>query len=150
MPGTFISYSHAGRNFVDKVEKRLQEEGAPVWRDVHKAVAGPLERQVLDQIRTTDAVVIVLSEASLESDWVEHELEKAREQEKVQGRDILCPVAVDKACFDKSGPLWTKLGRDKLILDFSAWKTKKFEEPFAKLVVGLKRYYGKDASSDSE
>jgi hypothetical protein len=143
--GFFISYSHADSRFVDKLQKALYDEGANVWRDVHHAVAGPLERQVFDAIRFNDVVLLVLSESSIKSDWVEAELEKALQREKKEGRDILLPVALDDAWKAKaeqvgSTVLWRQIKR-KNILDFSQWKTKAFDEPFGKLVTGAKRYY---------
>jgi uncharacterized protein YjbI with pentapeptide repeats len=141
----FISYSHADSRFVDKLEEALCNEGTTVWRDVHDLVAGPLERQVFDAIRFNDVVLLVLSESSVKSDWVEAELEKALQREKKEGRDILLPVALDDAWKAKvqqvgSTVLWRQIMK-KNILDFSRWKTKAFDEPFGKLVTGAKRYY---------
>jgi hypothetical protein len=45
---------------------------------------------------------LTLSEHSLKSDWVEHEVRSARELEKELGRDVLCPVALDDSW--KSSP----------------------------------------------
>ena len=90
----------------------------------------------------------MLSESSVDSDWVEHELEQARQKEKQEGRDVLCPVSLDNAWKAKTDVLWRQL-KKKNILDFSKWKTKAFDEPFAKLVklmhaFGLVRAAGRD------
>jgi uncharacterized protein YjbI with pentapeptide repeats len=89
--GVFFSYSHADSDVVERLETRLDESGARTWRDAHDMVAGPMERQVFDAIRVNDAVVIVLSETSVRSDWVEHELELGRNREREENRDVLCP-----------------------------------------------------------
>lgn len=75
----------------------------------------------------------------------------ARKKEKDEGRPVLCPVALDdawRAKLDASvGPgdenraLWRTL-QAKLVIDFSAWKTRAFAEEFGKLVHGLRVYYG--------
>ena len=138
----FISYAHTDSAFVDKVRQRLMKEGASVWLDRHDAVAGPLKRQVTDAIRVNNVVLLVLSKASVDSDWVAYELKKAREKEKKEGRDVLCPVALDatwKARIDD--PAWLYL-TDKLILDFPVWENDEaFDPQFQKLLKGLKIYY---------
>lgn len=143
--GVFISYSHEDATFVEKIHERLREEGISVWLDKHDLLAGPLQRQIDRAIRLHDVVLLVLSEASIESDWVEHELTAARRKEKEQDRDILCPVALDEAWKDKvlNNPdvSWEHLGK-KNVLDFSQWETDGFDTQFKKLLSGLKIYYG--------
>ena len=139
--GVFISYSHADSGLPDKLYERLQEAGASVWLDRHDMVAGDMNRQVLRELRLRDVVVLILSEASVKSDWVEHELKQARKKEKDEGRDVLCPIAVDdswKAKMDE--PEWAHLSK-KLVLDFSKWKTKAFNGEFDKLLKGMKINY---------
>lgn len=139
--GVFISYSHADSVFVDKIYKRLKKDGVSVWLDRHDAVAGPLKRQVLEAIRVNDIMLLVLSKDSVGSDWVENELKTARKKEKEENRDVLCPITLDDAWKEKmDDPNWSHLP-DKLILDFAKWKTKAFEEPYQKLLQGLKKYY---------
>lgn len=140
--GVFISYSRADARFVDKIHDSLYHRGASVWLDRQDAVAGPLKEQVGRAIRLNDVVLLVLSENSVDSDWVENELEMARKKEKDEKRDVLCPVALDDSWKGKieGDPLWRQLQK-KLVLDFSGWKTKKFGPQFEKLVKGLKIYY---------
>ncbi len=146
--GIFISYSRQDSDFVDKVYARLKQEGANVWLDRHDMVAGPLQKQVFQGIRLNDVVLLVLSESSIKSDWVENELDMARCKEKEQSRDVLCPIALDDSWKAKvqdkeldDRHLWRTLTK-KNILDFSEWRSDGFEEPFRKLLDGIKRYYG--------
>ena len=141
--GVFISYSHADSGFVDKVYDRLLKEGANVWLDRHDLVAGPLDRQVTDAIRVNEILLVVLSKTSIASDWVELEIETAREKEKKEGRDVLCPVALDDSWHDKvkGSVLWRQV-KKKNVLDFSKWQDDgAFDEQFAKLLKGMKIYY---------
>ncbi|MCH8046689.1 MAG: toll/interleukin-1 receptor domain-containing protein [Planctomycetes bacterium] len=144
--GVFISYSHDDSKFADKMYTRLEDDGANVWLDRHDALAGDLQKQIDRAMRLNDVVLLILSESSVESDWVEHELKQARQKEKQEGRDVLCPVALDDTWKEKtdSDVLWGQLTK-KNILDFSKWKTKAFEQPFAKLVKGLKVNYPRPA-----
>lgn len=145
--GVFISYSRTDSKFVDKVYKRLSKEGVPTWLDRHDLDAGPLQKQISRAIRLNDVVLLVLSEASIKSDWVENELDMARRKEKEESRDALCPVALDDAWKAKVAnvegddrALWRTLAH-KNILDFSSWKTKAFDGQFDKLLRGMKIYY---------
>jgi hypothetical protein len=101
----FISYSHRDGEYVDKVGGYLNQKGIRYWRDIHKAIAGPLEQQADRAIRQNPTVLLILSKYSLKSDWVEHEVRTARELGKELGRHVLCPVALDDSW--KDGP-WPK------------------------------------------
>ena len=140
--GVFISYSHDDTGFVDKMHGRLEKEGAPVWLDRHDMVAGDLQKQVSRAIRLNDVVLLVLSESSVDSDWVEHELEMARKKEKDEGRDVLCPVALDGSWKAKMDDVLWRQVMKKNVLDFSKWKTQAFEPAYQKLTAGLKVNYG--------
>jgi len=152
--GSFISYSWFDRIFVDKLYTRLQQEELSVWLDRHELVAGEIQKQIFDAIRLNDIVILVLSEASTQSDWVENELEMARRKEKEEHRAVLCPIALDdswKAKMEPTQPnraLWLTI-KQKLVIDFTEWdKNKAFEHQFQKLLRGLKRNY-KLASQES-
>ncbi|MBW1782847.1 MAG: toll/interleukin-1 receptor domain-containing protein [Deltaproteobacteria bacterium] len=139
--GIFISYSHDDSKFVNKIYEQLREAGAVVWLDRHDLKAGDVQKQIAKTIRIQDVVLIVLSENSVKSDWVETELEIARKKEKDEDRDVLCPVALDDAWKNKMDDvLWRQLNK-KFVIDFSAWKTRKFNTQFDKLLSGIKKNY---------
>jgi len=139
----FISYSHHDNSFAEKLENHLNERGIRFWRDVHDMKSGRLETQVDRAIRQNPTVLLVLSENSLKSDWVEHEVRTARDLEKEIGRDVLCPVSLDDSWKDSR---WPKRIMEQVmeynILDFSAWEDDaKFEGTFRKLIDGLELFY---------
>jgi uncharacterized protein YjbI with pentapeptide repeats len=143
----FISYSHADSGYVDKIDHRLIDKGVRFWRDVHDMKAGRMEKQIDIAIRQNPTVLLVLSEHSLRSDWVEHEVRTARELEKDMKRDVLCPIALDDSW---KSSRWPKRIMEQImeynILDFSGWEDDvKFEEMFRKLIDGLELFY-KDKS----
>ena len=152
--GVFISYSWDDSKFVDKLYDHLTREGVSVWLDRHDMVAGDIQKQVHRAIRSKDVVVLVLSESSIESDWVENELDMAREKEKEESRDVLCPVALDDSWekrVEMDSPnraLWRTL-KDKLKLDFSKWKTRAFGGQFGKLLKGMKINYEPNLTSST-
>jgi hypothetical protein len=139
----FISYSHHNSEFVGAIEKWLINEGIRFWRDIHDAKAGRLEKQIDAAINLYDVVLLILSEHSTNSDWVEHEARKAREKEKQTGKDAMCPIALDDSWKTCS---WPATLREQIldynILDFSNWQdTPTFQKQFSKLVEGLNLFY---------
>ena len=141
----FISYSHADTLFVEKLEPCLTKKGIRFWRDVHDATAGRLEKQIDHAMRQNPTVILILSENSTCSDWVEHEARLARDLEKEFGRDVLCPIALDDSW--KSAK-WPKRLMEQImeynILDYSKWcDDKAFGQVFNKMLSGLDMFYKK-------
>ena len=139
----FISYSHGNKEFVDILGDYLTKKGVRFWRDIHDMKAGRMEKQIDRAIRQNPTVLLVLSEHSLASDWVEHEVRTARQLEKVTERDVLCPIALDDSW---KSSRWPKRIMEQImeynILDFSEWEDDvKFEEMFRKLIDGLELFY---------
>ncbi len=139
----FISYSHVDSAFVDKLEGFLNKKGVRFWRDIHDMKSGRMEKQVDRAMRLNPTVLLILSEHSLQSDWVEHEVRRARALEKEVQKDILCPVALDDSW--KNSP-WAKRIMEQIleynILDFSEWDDDiKFRNVFNKLIDGLGLFY---------
>lgn len=139
----FISYTHADGPFVNVIEKGLKNKGIRFWRDIRHATAGRLERQIDRAIRLNPTVLLILSENSVQSDWVQHEARLARKLEIETKRDVLCPVALDDSWKDCD---WPERLREQImeynILDFSGWKDEdKFRRMFGRLLDGLDLFY---------
>jgi hypothetical protein len=134
----FISYAHTDIAFVEEVEKCFDARGIRYWRDVHNLKAGRIETQIDRAIGLHSIVLLVLSKSSVNSDWVEWEISKARAIEKQHKRDVICPIALDDSwkTADWPGPLRRQI-EDYHILDFSSPS----EGQFAKLIDGLNLYY---------
>ena len=141
----FISYSHDDSLFVDTLEQKLNENGVRFWRDIHDATAGRLETQVDRAIRHNPTVLLILSENSTGSDWVEHEVRLARKLEKEMERDVLCPIALDESWKTSRWPeRILEQVMEYNILDFSKWSTDtEFEKTYNKLIDGLDMFYSK-------
>ena len=139
----FLSYSHADRDFVDALGSLLDEAGVRYWRDIHALTAGRLETQIDRAIHLNPVVVVILSRHSVESDWVEWEVSKARTLERELGRDVLCPVALDDS-WQRSkwpAPLRQQV-MDYHVLDFSNWREHDtFRAQFERLRAGLGLFY---------
>lgn len=139
----FISYSHADKDFVDALGALLTEQGVRYWRDTKDMKAGRMEKQVDQAMRLNDLVLIILSSASVKSDWVELEVEKARVIEKEHDKDVLCPITLDDAWRSSK---WDERIRRQIqkynILDFSDWKDEDvLKKKFADLITGIDLFY---------
>jgi hypothetical protein len=145
----FISYSHADTPFVEKLESSLTKKGIRFWRDIHDATAGRLEKQIDHAMRQNSTVILILSESSTHSDWVEHEARLARELEKELGRDVLCPIALDASWkFAKWPARLMEQIMEYNILDYSNWQNdKSFGQVFNKMLSGLDMFYKQKKSS---
>ena len=143
----FISYSHIDAPFVEKLEIYLNKEGVRFWRDVHNATSGRLEKQIDHAMRQNPTVLLILSNNSIKSDWVEHEAHLARDLEKELGRDVLCPISLDASWMSAKWP--TRLMeqiKEYNILDYSKWEDdKSFEKVFNKMINGLDMFYKPNA-----
>lgn len=145
----FISYSHADTPFVEKLEPNLTKKGIRFWRDVHNMTSGRMEKQVDHAMRQNPTVLLILSENSTRSDWVEHEARLARELEKEIGRDVLCPIALDESWKSAKWParLMEQI-KEYNILDYSNWSDDKaFGQVFNKMLSGLDMFYKPDKES---
>ena len=89
-------------------------------------------------------MVLVCSEASLTSRWVEAELEATFKKEEKEDRQILLPLDLDGYLFDEwEGPLAVHV-RERLAADFTGWESDnaKFETQFQRVVAALRAEYG--------
>jgi hypothetical protein len=74
----FISYSHHDRGFVEQLAKDLKFAGFPVWWDEWEIKVGhSIIKKVSEGIGKSAYLAIVLSPSSVESDFVQRELNSA-------------------------------------------------------------------------
>ena len=144
----FISHSSDNQDFADRLYADLQDKGVRCWYAPQDLRGGEkTHRQIEEAIRHHDKLVLILSEVSMESNWVEHEIREARERERKEGRQVLFPVSLvsyselgDWKLFDadEGGDLAREV-REYYIPDFSNWKDHDaYSEAFDKLFRGLK------------
>ncbi len=72
----FLSHAHKDVTFVEDLEKRLNNRHIRTWRDLSGISAGaPFEPVIKQAITESQIVLVVISEASLKSDWVTREIQ---------------------------------------------------------------------------
>ncbi len=138
----FISYSHWDAKFADHLQDSFKERRILSWRDAHEEPAGPLDKIVSRAMRDNPTVLLVLSERSVEKDWVKIEARKARELEKDLGRHVLYPIALDDSWKTSA---WSSVMRGQVkkanVLNFSQWeKPEAFCEVLNRLLSGIEVY----------
>jgi hypothetical protein len=72
-------------------------------------------------IRLREKVVLILSEHSIDSDWVEDEVTASFEEERQRGQVVLFPVRLDDAVMN-TNEAWAAKLRARNIGDFRKWK----------------------------
>jgi hypothetical protein len=144
----FISYSSKDEGFAKRLHGKMRDVHLRVWFAPEDMKGGNLLiQQIETAIRVYDKLLIVLSKASLESEWVITELRNARASERDTGKRKLFPVRLvdfetlrSWKCFDAdSGKDLAIELREYFIPDFSNWKDHdQFEVAFARLLKDLR------------
>lgn len=101
------------------LESELREKGCDVFVDRHLTIGVEWAREIERQVCTSDAVIVLLSEASLRSEMLEYEIQTAYQAAQVQqGKPRILPVRLRY-----TGPLTDNL---KTILDplhYALWNS---------------------------
>ncbi|MFB9247581.1 toll/interleukin-1 receptor domain-containing protein [Sphaerisporangium melleum] len=77
-PSFFISYSRNDTGYVKRLAGQLEEAGLPIWYDAHLVVGSRFARDTRNMITRALGVIVVMSGASQESEWVEREVLEAQ------------------------------------------------------------------------
>jgi hypothetical protein len=141
----FISYSSKDEAFAKQLYADLQSHNVRCWFAHEDMKMGDRIRDRIDQsIRLYDKLLLILSEQSVMSEWVEDEVEAAMEKERlarIQGEEriVLFPVRLDEAIETTTKAWAAKLRRQRHIGDFSCWKNHDdYQKAFTRLLRDLK------------
>ena len=144
----FISYSGKDEEFAKRLHGKMRDAHLRVWFAPEDVQGGKkLHEQIETAIRVYDKLLIVLSQASLQSEWVMDELRKGFKAEQDTGKRKLFPVRLTDyetlerwECRDSiSGKDLAEEVRQYFIPDFSNWKDHdQFEAAFARLLKDLR------------
>jgi hypothetical protein len=93
-----------------------------------------------EAIRVHDKLLLVLSRSSVESAWVEKEVETAFEKERRQGnKPVLFPIRLDDAVMQTDQAWAADVRRTRHIGDFTRWKDHDaYQQAFQRLLRDLK------------
>ncbi len=120
----FISYSNQDEGFTKRLYADLQSEGVRCWFAPEDIKIGDKIRHRIDEsIRLYDKLLLVLSEHSVQSAWVEHEVEMALAKEHTEKQTVLFPIRLDDAILEMEQNGWpAEVRHTRHIGDFTKWK----------------------------
>lgn len=144
----FISHSSKDHEFCQRLQSRMRDKGLRVWFAPEDIEGGKkIHDQVFNAIRFHDKLLLVLSEHSMDSEWVQTELRSALEREAREQRRVLFPIRLCSLetikawkCFNAdTGKDMAREVREYHIPVFQNWKHQdEFEKAFKRLLSDLK------------
>ena len=136
----FISYSSKDQAFAERLYADLQDKGVRCWFATEDMRIGAKIRPTLDEsIWLQDKLLLILSENSIASGWVEQEVETALAREREEGRTVLFPVRLDDAIMKIKAGWPALIWNTRHIGDFTRWKDYgAYQKAFDRLLRDLK------------
>ncbi len=136
----FISYSSKDNDFAQRLYADLQREHIRCWFAPEDLSIGDKFRSCIDEaILVYDKLLLVLSDNSARSAWVESEVEAALEKERRQKHLVLFPIRLDETVMMTAQAWASEIRRTRHIGDFSMWKQHdSYSKAFDRLVRDLR------------
>jgi hypothetical protein len=129
MGSIFLSHSSKDKFFVRELAERLRGYGVKVWLDEAEIKVGEsLSTKIGKAIDENDYVGVVLSQNSINSEWVQRELQVAIHKEFSKKQVVVLPMLLEKV---EIPPFL----RDKLYADFTS--PEKYEQTFPKILTAM-------------
>lgn len=130
-PTVFLSHSSQDKLFVRKLAHDLQDKQVKPWLDEREILVGDsLHGRIAEGIEKTDFLILVLSDASIKSGWVEREVNAALMKELDKNNIVILPVLKDPIGKEKIPSLL----RDRVYADFC----KDYEAGFHQLITSIR------------
>ena len=85
----FLSYARADQAFANRLATTLEHAGYTIWWDALIEGGAAYSRSIAEALETADAVIVLWSANSIESDWVRDEAGQGRERQR------LVPLSID-------------------------------------------------------
>lgn len=96
MSRIFLSHTSKDKPFVRKLANDLRANGHTVWIDEAEINIGDsLIGKIREGLDSVDFVAVVLSKASIGSEWVQKELEIASNREIKEKRKVVLPIKIE-------------------------------------------------------
>jgi len=136
----FISYSSKDQELAERLHADLISKKVRCWFAPDDLKIGDRLRTSFDEaIRVHDKLMVLLSENSVTSPWVEKEVETAFEKERREKRTVLFPIRLDDAVMETDEAWAADIRRTRHIGDFKDWKNHgSYKNAFERLLRDLK------------
>lgn len=123
-PKVFVSHSSRDKGFVRLLVGDLQNAGLDVWFDEAEiGIGDSIVGRINDAIRDTNYLIVVLSANSVDSPWVQAELNAAMMRQFSNKGMLVLPIKIDQCEVPA-------LLKDRVYADFQA----SYKDAFAKLL----------------
>lgn len=127
-----VFHAHQDAAFAKRLCESLQRSGVRVWPAVQDVpVNGDLPLDTHQTLRVHDKTMVVFSQSSVSSDWVETAIERTIVREGVGARNqsvgevrtpLLIPIRIDDAILTSQRGWAARVRRTRPIADFTKWK----------------------------
>jgi hypothetical protein len=118
----FISFASADENIAMEIYEFLRSREVSAWKaDQSLSIGDPLREALFSAIDQHDKLLVIISSASENSQWVEHEVEKAFAKERRTGAHCILPIRIDGTAMTSTKPWIESLRNTRHIGDFNAW-----------------------------
>ncbi len=119
----FISYASKDQAFAERIYTDLQSKGVRCWFAPEDMKIGDKIRHRIDEsIHLYDKLLLVLSEHSVNSQWVEQEVETALSKEREGQPHVLFPIRLDETVMQLAAGWPALIHNTRHIGDFTKWK----------------------------
>ena len=143
----FISYSHGDKGFARRLHDELQERGIRCWMDEGHILPGEDIYEAIDiGVQRREKFLLCCSENSLNSPWVDRELDKALQKEEALWRKrgqkvhIVIPLDLDGELIRWRSAKASVL-RSRKAANFIGWanSSSQFDKQLENLIAALRR-----------
>jgi TIR domain/Pentapeptide repeats (8 copies) len=136
----FISYSSHDEALAQRLHTDLRAHKVRCWFAPEDLKIGDEFRSRIDEsIQVYDRLLLILSEHSVTSRWVQKEVETAFEKEGKENRIVLFPIRIDEAVIHSAVGWAADIRRQRHIGDFRQWKDHDaYQQTFQRLLRDLK------------
>jgi len=119
----FISYSSHDQEFAEQLHTDLQANGVRCWFAPEDLKIGDeFQERIKESIQLHDKLLLVLSENSMVSPWVEREVQAAFEREHRSKKLVLFPIRVDEAVMEATQVWAAAIRQARHIGEFGNWR----------------------------
>lgn len=136
----FISYAHQDEALAKQLYDDLNKNAVKCWLALEDMKIGDKLRFRIDEsIHLHDKFLLILSEHSVTSQWVEYEVETALSKERERGSSVLFPIRVDNTVLESTTGWASYIRLTRHIGNFTNWRDDvTYKQAFSKLLQDLK------------
>jgi uncharacterized protein YjbI with pentapeptide repeats len=136
----FITYASQDEVFAQHLHDNLQQKGVRCWlaSDGMKIGDDKTGSTMAHSIRLQDKLLLILSEVSINSGWIEQEVKTVLREEDRRGQKVLFPVQLDEMIKETDQTWAVDIRQTRRIGDFSQWQVPEtYQQSLAQLLQDL-------------